>query len=206
MAYADTVTLSCLGSAVWQPIRGEDAHWRNPSSPNFAWSLLGIKLLLDRCRAEGRGTEVDMGLGRDNEAALKNAGCISRLALYHWSPHQYARVQEGLFPTSLGSSLGPSGNGGEHGDSSFGWESWSSSIPLQESSEQCRDITSVAPVAHSHRHLRGLIFSATAMPLSNNTPRNHTGSSLPHLTKKAHVFPTHLSVASTSLHHSKCMP
>lgn len=59
MAYADTVTLSCLGAAAQQLSRGEDARWRNPASPDFPWSLLGIEVLLDRWRAEGHGTEVE---------------------------------------------------------------------------------------------------------------------------------------------------
>lgn len=132
MAYADTVTLSCLGPAAWQPTEGENAHWRNPSSPDFARPLLGIKVLLDRCRAEGHGTEVDMKLGRDDEAALRNRGCNSRLALYHWSPHQHARAQKACSQPPL--AAGPSGNGATNGDSSFGWESWSSSTALQPSS------------------------------------------------------------------------
>lgn len=103
MAYVDTVTLSCLGPAAWQPIRSEDAHWRNPSSPDFAWCPLGVKVLLDRFKAEGHGTEVDMGLARDNKAALRGRGCNSRLALYYLSPQQHAGAEESSFPASLGS-------------------------------------------------------------------------------------------------------
>lgn len=73
----------------------------NPFPPHFAWSLLGIKVFLDR--AKGHGTEVDMGLGRNNEATLRNEGCNSRLALYYQSSHQHARAQKSSFPTSLGS-------------------------------------------------------------------------------------------------------
>lgn len=123
MAYADTVTLSCLGPRSPSEVR---CPLEKPSFPYFAWFLFGNKVL-DFSRAEGHGTEVDMGLGRDK----RNGGGNSRLALYHWSPHQHARGWESSFPTSLGSWTFQ--KSGAHSDCSFGWESWSSSTPLQPS-------------------------------------------------------------------------
>lgn len=86
-----------------------------------------------------------MGLGRNKEAALRNEGCNSRLALYYQSPHQHARAQKSSFPTSLG--IGTSREWGGHGDSLCG-EPWSNRLAEGLRAVQGHPLSS--PVAYSH--------------------------------------------------------
>lgn len=125
MAYADAVTLSWLGSAAWQPVRGEDAHWKNPSSPDYAWLLLGAMALLERCEQRDKARAGE-GTGQ------RSSRCNSSLLLHHQSPHQYARERESSFPTPLGSLAFREWQ--THCKSSSVWESQPSNAPGATSS------------------------------------------------------------------------